>query len=370
MTICAARRIFRRGALGHILKRIKMAENKFYHGELSRAWAIWRYGPFGGKYMSYRLPGVVVTKKGTVIVYCEARTHKDIDNVYPNLNDFCLMDIVMQRSTDGGLTFDEGQFLAFGNTQYDTMNNPIMIVDNDNVIHFLHCKNCTKDGGGAWYRRSVDDGVTWSEPRRLDEFITAPKDLMGFGPGHGLCTEGGRLIVPFWTLTLQGNINEVYTLYSDDGGETWHTSEKASANKDETTVAQLSDGRIMLNSRNKPRRITVSADGATGWSESYDDPNLIDPFCMGGMETVRVEGLPHAILFVNCADDKKREKVTVKCSFDDGKTWRSMLVSEFEGGYADVAVDEKTGKGYVIYETFMGTVTRLATFSFYDEFCK
>ena len=91
---------------------------------------------------------------------------------------------------------------------------------------------------------------------------------------------------------------------------------------------------------------------------------------MGGMDTVKIEGLPHAILFVNCDDDKKREHVTIKCSFDNGKTWKSFLVDEFEGGYSDVAVDRNNGKGYVIYETFMGTVTRFASFSFYDEFCK
>ncbi len=347
-----------------------MFETDYYHGELSRRRALWRYGPFNGRYISYRLPGVVVTKKGTVIAYCEARTHKETDNVHINLNDWCLMDILMQRSVDGGKTFEDAQFLALGTTQYETMNNPVMIVGNDNIIHFLYCRNCTVGGGGAWYRRSEDDGITWSPARRIDEFITVPHSIFFFGPGHGICTSGGRLISPVWLADPVTNEFMTYTIYSDDNGMTWKMSERASKNKDETTIAELSDGRIMLNSRNKPRRITVSPDGACGWSESFDDPNLIDPFCEGGMDTVKIKGLPHAILFVNCADDSKREKVTIKCSFDDGKTWKSLLIDEFEGGYSDVAVDQNTGKGYVVYETFMGTVTRFADFSFYDEFCK
>lgn len=347
-----------------------MTENNFYHGEMTRNWAIWRYGPFNGKYLSYRLPGVVVTKKGTVIVYCEARTHKFTDSMYDNLNDWCLMDILMQRSTDGGVTFEDAQFLAFGTTQYETMNNPVMIVGDDNVIHLLYCQNLTVKGGGAWYRRSEDDGVTWSPARRIDEFIDVPHFLFAFGPGHGICTASGRLIAPVWISSPDNKEMMAYTIYSDDNGETWKMGERASKNKDETTIAELSDGRIMLNSRNNPRRISISPDGATGWSESFDDPNLKDPCCMGGMDTVKIDGMPHAILFINCADEKKREKVTIKCSFDDGKTWKSFLVNEFEGGYADVAVDRNTGKGYFIYETFMGTVTRFGTFSFYDEFCK
>ncbi len=345
-----------------------MDKNNYYHGKLSRRKAIWRYGPFNGRYLSYRLPGVVVTQKGTVLVYCEGRTHKDIDNIHSNLNDWCLMDIILMRSTDGGETFEEPQFLAFGNTQYDTMNNPVMIVGNDNVIHLLYSRNCSMGGGGSWYRRSEDDGLSWSEPRRIDEFIDVPHGLFMFGPGHGVCTKSGRLISAVWLSDPDIREYMAYTIYSDDNGQTWKMSERASKNKDETTVAELSDGRIMLNSRSKPRKLTISPDGAGDWCESYDDPNLVDPFCMGGMDTAKIDGLPHALLFSNCAHPEKREMVTVKCSFDDGKTWKSMLVDEFEGGYSDVAVDRTNGKGYIVYETFMGTVTRFASFSFYDEF--
>ncbi len=344
-------------------------KQELYHGEPTRRAAVWKYGSYRQRYILYRLPGVVVTKKGTVLIYCEARTLKETDNVGNNI-DLCLMDVVMRRSTDGGKTFDEGTFLAYGNTQYETMNNPLMIVGNDNTVHFFYCRNCTRDGGGAWYRRSTDDGVTWSEPRCLDAFLTVPHHSLLFGPGHGLCTRGGRLIAPVWTVTPDAKNFEAYTLYSDDNGETWAMSERASANKDETTVGELSDGRIMLNSRCKPRRVTVSPDGAAGWSPSYDDPNLPDPFCMGGMETVRIPGVPHALLFSNCANEQTRTNVTVKCSFDDGKSWTPFLIDEFEGGYSDVAIDPNNGKVYVVYETFLGSVTRFMSFSFADVFLK
>jgi sialidase-1 len=48
-------------------------------------------------YGFYRIPGIVVTAKGTVLVYCEARRTR---------GDWAPMDILLRRSTDGGKTWD------------------------------------------------------------------------------------------------------------------------------------------------------------------------------------------------------------------------------------------------------------------------
>lgn len=343
----------------------------YYHGSLSRRRALWSYYTDKQKYVTHRLPGIVVTQKGTVIVYCEGRTHLESDRVGNGI-DWCLMDIFIQRSCDDGETFESPIFIARGNTQYETMNNPVMIVGNDNTLHMFYCRNCTLGGGGAWYTFSTDDGLTWSRPRCLDvEIAAVPHALFLFGPGHGLCTSDGRLMVPVWLTDPITKEIAVYTVYSEDNGKSWKMSAKASDNKDETTIAELSDGSILLNSRRKPRRIiTVSRNGIDGWSESRADENLPDPGCMGGMETVRVDGLPQALLFVNCASTDNRDHVCVKCSFDNGQSWQSLMIDEHEGGYADVAVNCRTGKTYVIYETFLGCITRITDFSFFDEFYK
>lgn len=345
--------------------------DQLYHGDLARSHAQWHWLFDYQKYMTHRLPGIVVTKKGTVIIYCEARTHKETDGHGVGSLDHCLMDIFIQRSVDQGKTFSAPQYIAYGNTRFETMNNPVMIVGNDNILHLFYCRNCAVGNGSAWYTRSYDDGVSWEPAKDLKEVISAvPHNLLLFGPGHGLCTSKGRLIVPVWLTPPGLSEMHVYTMFSDDNGETWHMGERASENEDETTIAELSDGRIMLNSRKaKCRRISISDDGATNWSQTYADPNLPDPGCMGGMDTVRINGLPHALLFVNCSSTTDRDHVTVKCSFDDGKSWKSFLIDEFEGGYADVAIDQN-GKVYVIYETFMGVITRLTSFSFYDAFMK
>src|ERR1051325_6408261 len=59
----------------------------------------------GGKegYPVYRIPGIIVTSKGTVLAYCEARQ---------SYSDWGTIDIVMRRSVDGGKTWGAHQKIA------------------------------------------------------------------------------------------------------------------------------------------------------------------------------------------------------------------------------------------------------------------
>src|SRR5438045_1875016 len=49
-------------------------------------------------YQTYRIPGIVLTKKGTLLAYCEARKSAK--------SDWGTIDVLLRRSTDGGKTFD------------------------------------------------------------------------------------------------------------------------------------------------------------------------------------------------------------------------------------------------------------------------
>src|SRR6185437_15578703 len=70
-----------------------------------------------GGYLMYRIPGIVVTKRGTVLVYNEARRNSG--------NDWATIDIVMRRSTDGGATFSPAQVVAHAPTP--VTRNPVAI---------------------------------------------------------------------------------------------------------------------------------------------------------------------------------------------------------------------------------------------------
>lgn len=96
----------------------------------------------------------------------------------------------------------------------------------------------------------------------------------------------------------------------------------------------------MLNMRNvspaKRRSITVSPNGYDGWSEPRFDDALPDPTCFGSL--VRYDS--GTILFVNAESTSSRSNITVKASYDDGRTWsakRTILAKD--GGYSDISVD-------------------------------
>ena len=357
-------------------------DDGLFHSDREFEWlTVWSKASSGERsYDLHRIPGIVVTQKDTVIIYCEARTSTPGD--YPEAGgDWNLMDIYIQRSTDGGLTFGEPIYIARGTEGAATVNNPVMIVGADNTLHMLYCVNYSINGGGLWYRRSTDDGITWSEAVEVTQYAaaTADFDCFAFGPNHGICrSSDGMLMVPVWyvpagagsEITAHGPSRGAI-FYSRDNGETWALSDPILGMSSEIAIAELSDGSIILNARSTPyRKVCVSQDGLTGWSTVVEDEQLPDPGCDGGMVSVNLEGYASALLFVNCASTENREFVTVRCSFDHGLTYEDktiQLTGNLAGGYADIAVDSK-GCVYVLYEIDWGDRVRLARISFADQF--
>ncbi|HUR54816.1 MAG TPA: sialidase family protein, partial [Gemmataceae bacterium] len=254
-----------------------------------------------GGYKLYRIPGVVVTSKGTVLAYCEARKS--------DRGDWGTIDILLKRSTDGGKTWGGSQMIAdvpgpkaknpvalaqkLAEPGAVTYNNPVMTADRSGAVHLLFCLEYMR----CFYSRSDDDGKTWTAPAEITATAFDPfkKDydwkVLATGPGHGIQLKGGRLVVPVWlSLGTGGHAHRpsvVTTVYSDDGGKTWkggdicvpNTAEWINPN--ESAVAELPDGRVMLNARSESkanrRLVTISKDGATGWSKPAFDDALLEP---------------------------------------------------------------------------------------------
>ncbi|TLD71993.1 exo-alpha-sialidase [Phragmitibacter flavus] len=324
----------------------------------------------------YHIPGVVVTAKGTVLAWCEARKRP------AGVSDWDDIRILLRRSTDDGKTWSEAKSIAdvpgpktknplsLRMRDVDpkdvTYNNPVLIADKDGTVHMLFCLEYQR----VFYQRSDDDGLTWNAPTEISETFEAFKThydwkVLATGPNHTIqLKKTGRLVVPVWLSTgTGGNAHRpsvTTTIYSDDQGKTWKAGEIAVPNTEEwinpneTVAVELADGRVMLNVRNESkthrRLITTSADGATGWSTPKFDDALLEPICMGGI--VRYEHAGKSlILFSNPhnlarADGKEvpgknrdRKNLSIKASADEGQTW--MLNKSLELGpsmYSDLAV--------------------------------
>jgi sialidase-1 len=322
----------------------------------------------------YHIPGIVVTAKGTVLAWCEARKKGgDWDDIK----------ILLRRSTDDGKTFSEPKSivdvpgpkeknpfsLRMKNVDPKdvTYNNPVMIADRDGTVHMLFCLEYMR----CFYQRSTDDGVSWSTPVEITQTFEAfhknyDWKVLATGPDHGIQLKNGRLIVPVWMSTgTGGNAHRpsvTATIYSDDSGKSWHGGDIAVPSNtecidpNETVAVELSDGHVMLNVRNESkahrRIVTTSADGATGWSTPKFDDALLEPVCMGGIVRYAF-GAQNLILFSNPDNLDKangkpepgkhrdRKNVSVKVSRDEGHTWPvNKSIEPGPSMYSDLAVTQ------------------------------
>ncbi len=320
-----------------------------------------------GGYETFRVPGIVVTRDGSVLAYCEARRG--------SRSDWADIEVLLCRSTNGGRTWSPPQRIA--DSGKNTVNNPVAIVDRSTGrIHFLYCINYAR----CYYIFSDDDGVTFSDPQEITStFEPFRKDydwnVLATGPGHGIQLRSGRLLVPIWmsTATHQHRPSAVSVIYSDDHGVTWQAGEivcehpSPLINPSETVAVQLSDDRVLLNIRSENRdyrrALSSSSDGATGWSAIRFHDSLYEPICMAGIVHLPPPFAGNNGTFVFTNPDshtnpglhgthnfRHRENVTVRVSKDDCETWPiSRVLEPGISGYTDLAVG-RDGIIYCIYE--------------------
>ena len=122
-----------------------------------------------GGYPLYRIPGIVVTAKGSLLAYCEARKNAK--------GDWGHIDILVRRSTDGGATWSAPLKMplpdgplernpaavaqGLGKPGEITLNNPVAIVDlKAGTVVLLYCV----EYGRCHATISSDDGQTFSKP--------------------------------------------------------------------------------------------------------------------------------------------------------------------------------------------------------------
>jgi sialidase-1 len=340
-------------------------------------------------YTRYRIPGLVITRQGTLLAYCEGRMGSS--------GDWNKQDHFLRRSTDGGRTWEArrqvahfgpavpknpaavAQKLGTGPAAGQTVDNPTAIAETkSNAVHFLYCVEYQR----AFWMLSDDDGKTFSAPVDITSAFEKFRPeydwkVFAIGPNHGIQLANGRLVVAVWLSEGTGDQahrpSVTSVIYSDDGGKTWDRGDIALPNTDEwvnpneSVLIQLADGSVMLNGRTESkthrRLITVSKDGATGWSKPRFQDELLEPICMGAITRVSMEpNGRNRILFSNPDTLEKssgkaepgmrrdRKNLSLKLSYDEGASWTVNKVLEpGRSGYSDLAVGPD-GTIYCFYE--------------------
>ncbi len=322
-------------------------------------------------YLTGRIPVLTRTHDGILLAAWEARR----GDANGNAGDWNDIDVIMRRSEDGGYTWEPSSVLADGGIL--PAHNTNLVVDAEGTVHLVFFINYAY----AFHAISKDGGRTFGQPRDITgvfrEFHADYLwNVIAAGPGHGVVTRKGRIILPVW-LSNGGRHHRpsvTTAIYSDDCGRTWQRSEiipPKLANMNETTGIELEDGSILFNIRSEDRAhrraVSRSPDGAKNWSPPSLDNALKEPICMGNLLRLNFPDpetdAPGRVIFCNPDNEtysgkygpswnsnKDRTNLTLKMSFDDCRTWPvSRVIDAGIAGYCDLAYDGG-GTIFVLYE--------------------
>jgi sialidase-1 len=109
----------------------------------------------------------------------------------------------------------------------------------------------------------------------------------------------------------------------------------------------------------RQRIVGLSENGGTTWQETYFDSQLPDPVCEGSILKIGSANGKNILAFSNAADVKRRDQLTLRISYDDGKTWpKAILIAKGKteeeskedfAAYSDLVMVNKKSIG-ILYE--------------------
>lgn len=326
------------------------AEGSIGQAEIRQS-TVFTAGPSG---QTYRIPAIITTKDGSILVFAEDRHSSWRDKSYT--------DVIVKRSSDNGENWSGTRSItgAINDGSYAFMDpSPILDAETGKIFLFFNrwkVNNSNAVNNRAFLSVSEDNGVTWSVPEDVSGQILAEGMFCGgFGPGHGIQIKTGkykgRLIVI--TRQFDGSHSHGYAIYSDDHGQTWQVSSQVLAG--ESQIAEAGEDKLYMNIRKGDTRTgSVSTDGGKNWTPAMADASL--PFVAGGCEA-SVLGTGNNVVFycgpgsgpaINGHDDRYDLKLFRSTS--GASMWtKSQVIFKLASGYSDMTV-LKDGKLAIIFE--------------------
>lgn len=223
----------------------------------------------------YRIPALIVTPKGTILAFCEAREGEG--------NDGDPADLVLKRSY-----YDVGpskprmlngfeRIFGYGVVKWGGMQ---IVLPGKGKAIMNPCPVVDHKTGTIWM-------LCWKVSGGLQDILRDPND--------------GRVLV----------------LKSTDDGLTW------------SAPLDMRMGRVRC------RDVALSRDGGETWYREFQDEALPDQECQASLlrYSTKTNGGEDRLLFANIPNPEERINLTVRLSNDEGKTWPvSRRVYDGPGG--------------------------------------
>ena len=316
---------------------------------------VYTSGTWGHK--SYRIPAILKAPNGDLLAFAEGRVNGS--------DDFGNIEIVLKRSSDRGKTWGPMTVVAkYGELQ---AGNPAPVVDlldprfpKGRIFLFYNTgtksEGEVRNGNGVrevWYKTSVDNGKSWSEPVNITLQVHKPnqpginpdyhftEDWRSYAntPGHAMQYSSkpylGRIFVAANHSEQNSKSSKAayfaHGFYTDDHGISFKLSETVPlAGSNESSAAELSNGTLMLNSRNqkgdiRERIVAISRNGGASWDSVYFDHQLPDPVCEGSILNIGKKNGKNWLAFCNPAERDDRNNLTLRISSDEGMKWTQTI---------------------------------------------
>ncbi len=318
-------------------------------------------------YHTYRIPVIVRAKNGDLLAFAEGRKNSGADH-----GD---IDIVLKRSSDEGKTWGPLQLVQDEESDPKAkiwIGNPTPVVDLSDPKHPGRIWLVfTRSNAKMFVTSSDDDGRTWSKRRDISQVAVKPEwDWCAAGPVHGIQLERGphtgRLLIPCdHQIKSTGNWG-VHLVYSDDHGGTWKLGAVDTHSADdplhpnECVAVELADGRVYVNAREHlgsdpaTRTIAYSSDGGKSFDARFvAEPNITSPVVQNSLVRLTMADAGdgrNVLVYCGPGNPKERRDLTMRASYDEGKTWvRNTVIHAGPAAYSDLVKldDEHVG---VIFE--------------------
>jgi len=322
----------------------------------------------GDGFQCYRVPALLVSSKGTILAFAEARNGTTTPVSCVTDNGETHKSLALKRSFDNGATW--GPLQVIGSTEcgggFECGYEAVLQDSSTGTIFVTY-------GGkpGIQISQSSDDGKTWSPFVPLPHFPS----LTSTSPGHGLQIDGslcggnagpecpaGRLVFP--AECTVDSVPHSCAVFSDDHGKTWVLSSgdaQSYSRENEFVQVPSLQGNALLYSNQRNfgaskgvRLISWSYNGASNFTKFTQDNSLIEPVTPSWTGIVasvaRLSLTPSRILFSDPNCPNARTNMTIKISHDEGMSWNSgKVLDPGPSSYSDLARLSDT-QACILYE--------------------